>query len=141
MAREPQQKLPAHALGPESITLLAVSPYRDDHDCLKNMLHRDKWTVRTARSCDEAAQAVKDSTPAVVACETDLPDGNWKDLFHLITALQNPPPVVVLSRHADESLWAEVLKLGGYDVLAKPFDETEVSRVFEMACRYGRRGS
>jgi DNA-binding NtrC family response regulator len=140
VAVETQHKLPALDRGSESITLLAVSPYRDDHDCLKDMLCRGNWTVRTAESCDEAVQAVKDSTPAVVACETDLPDGNWKDLFNLLTSLQNPPPVVVLSRHADESLWAEVLNWGGYDVLAKPFDATEVSRVFEMACRYGRRG-
>ena len=137
---EPQQKLPARAPDRESITLLAVSPYRDDHDRLKDMLRCDNWTVETAESCDEAVRAVQDSTPAVVACETDLPDGNWKDLFNLLTSLQNPPPVVVLSRHADETLWAEVLNWGGYDVLAKPLDPTEVSRVFGMASRYGRRG-
>jgi hypothetical protein len=35
----------------------------------------------------------------------------------------------VFSRLADEYLWAEVLQLGGYDVLLKPFEEEEVARV------------
>jgi FixJ family two-component response regulator len=43
-----------------------------------------------------------------------------------------------MSRHADERLWAEVLNLGGYDLLAKPLEGDEVSRVVEMACRHGR---
>ena len=30
-------------------------------------------------------------------------------------------------------LWAEVLNLGGYDVLAQPFDELEVRRVVALA--------
>jgi DNA-binding response OmpR family regulator len=40
----------------------------------------------------------------------------------------------VTSRLADERLWAEVLSLGGYDVLMKPFDVSEVYRVIRLAC-------
>jgi len=36
---------------------------------------------------------------------------------------------------ADEVLWAEVLNLGGYDVLAKPFNSNEFIRVISMAWR------
>jgi DNA-binding response OmpR family regulator len=32
-------------------------------------------------------------------------------------------------------LWAEVLNLGGYDVLSKPFDPVEVRRVVENTRR------
>jgi DNA-binding response OmpR family regulator len=51
-------------------------------------------------------------------------------------ALSRPAPVlVVTSNVADESLWAEVLNLGGYDVLAQPFDGEEVARVIGSAVR------
>jgi hypothetical protein len=43
--------------------------------------------------------------------------------------------LVVASRLADERLWAEVLNLGGHDVLAMPFDAHEVRRVMESAVR------
>lgn len=39
----------------------------------------------------------------------------------------------MISRLADESLWAEVLNLGGYDVLPTPLVEDEVTRVVWLA--------
>jgi hypothetical protein len=65
----------------------------------------------------------------VVICERSLPDGDWKDL------LGKTPRLIVTSDAADEALWAEVLNLGGNDVLAQPFDEQEVRRVVAMAGR------
>jgi DNA-binding response OmpR family regulator len=41
----------------------------------------------------------------------------------------------VTSRTADECLWAEVLNLGGYDVLAKPFNSNEFIQVVSTAWR------
>jgi DNA-binding NtrC family response regulator len=133
------QEIPTRAPGSGNITVLAVSPSQDDLLSLRDILESERWTVRTVKSYREAAHAMQNETPAVVTCENELPDGDWKDLFRLAISMQEPPPVVVVARNADESLWAEVLNLGGYDVLAKPFERLEVSRVVRMACRHGRR--
>jgi hypothetical protein len=50
----------------------------------------------------------------------------------------------VFSRLADESLWARVLNLGGFDVLMTPFEAEEVLRVTFAAwshwkCDFGAR--
>ena len=68
-------------------------------------------------------------------CEALLPDGSWKDLLVGMERTKASPVLVVTSNIADESLWAEVLNLGGYDVLAQPFDRAEVIRVVESAMR------
>ena len=121
----------------ENFTLL-VSPDREDFRTLTMILEQDAWRVRGVRSFREAIQILKHAEhPGVVACEGILPDGSWKDLYHFLSvSLPNPPPFIVFSRHADESLWAEVLNLGGYDVLAKPFESAEVHRVMNMARRH-----
>ncbi len=119
-------------------TLLAVGGRSDDFRSLRTILEAGDWNVREAASYDEAANLMEDGPPAVIACDAELPDGDWKDLFHLAAALENPPPVVVVSRHADERLWAEVLNAGGYDLLARPFESVEVLRVMDMASRHGR---
>jgi DNA-binding NtrC family response regulator len=119
-------------------TLLAVSTNQEDLCSLQDILDEDNWTVQHAESCDEAARLMRNQNPEVIACDLNFPDGNWRDLFNLATALENPPPLVVVSRHADESLWAEVLSVGGYDLLAIPFERNEVSRVVAMASRHGR---
>lgn len=134
-----EQNLSSSSPGSANITVLAVASSKDDLRSLQDILEAERWKVNTAQSCGEALRAMADETPAVVACENQLPDGDWKDLFNLLNSLGDPPPVVVMSRNADENLWAEVLNLGGYDVLAKPFERAEVSRVVEMASRYGRR--
>ncbi|HLJ47142.1 MAG TPA: hypothetical protein VKU01_14090 [Bryobacteraceae bacterium] len=62
-------------------------------------------------------------------CEARFDGGTWRELLDHST-------LIVTSRVADEALWAEVLNLGGFDVLAQPFDRTEVLRVTDAALRY-----
>ena len=66
-------------------------------------------------------------------CEHDLSSGSWKELLDVAERLPAPPPVIVTSRMADERMWAEVLNLGGYDVLARPFNSEEVIRTVTSA--------
>jgi len=54
-------------------------------------------------------------------------------LLDFAERLPAPPPVIVTSRVADERMWAEVLNLGGYDVLATPFGSEEVIRTVTSA--------
>ena len=68
---------------------------------------------------------------AIVVCESTLPGGTWRDVLRHINECLDPPVLIVTSRLANEYLWAEVLNLGGYDVLAKPFDKQEVLWVLE----------
>jgi DNA-binding response OmpR family regulator len=65
----------------------------------------------------------------VLLCERDYADGNWEDLLKATVRLPDPPSLIVFSRLADESLWAKVLNLGGFDVLMTPFEPEEVLRV------------
>ena len=131
------KKLPANQPAQENITLLAISPNQEDRQSLEKILDRDHWTIQGARSLREAATLLRER-PRLILCEKDLPDGSWKDVFREAGGIDDPPPFVVVSRHADERLWAEVLNLGGYDVLLKPFEESEVCRVTGMALRYHR---
>jgi len=126
--------LPASQTHQEIITLLAISPNQDDRRSLENILERN-WTVHGAQSLREAITLLNEH-PNLILCEKDLPDGTWKDVYRQARDMDNPPPLVVVSRHADERLWAEVLNVGGYDVLLKPFEEAEVCRVLDGALRH-----
>jgi FixJ family two-component response regulator len=70
---------------------------------------------------------------AVVLCVRNLLPGTWIDVLEHIDTLPNPPSLIVASRLADDRLWAEALNLGAWDVLAKPFDRTEVIRSVKSA--------
>ena len=119
--------------------ILLVSPAAEDHAFLEPLLNGAGRKIYSARCYREAVGVLCRDRFAVVLCERDLPDGKWKDLLSQIAPLTDPPCLIVTSRVADEYLWAEVLNLGGYDVLAKPFDPEEVSRVVALACEHWRR--
>ncbi len=49
--------------------------------------------------------------------------------------------MIVTGPFADEALWAEVLNLGGFDVLAQPLDSNEVIRSIHAAFRHSKMPS
>jgi DNA-binding NtrC family response regulator len=114
-----------------SPTVLVVDPVEVDYS-QDSILGQLPWRTDCVRSCLEAILYLHRSIPRVVVCERDLPDGSWKDILQL-TAPLDSPPVIVTSRLADDHLWAEVLNLGGYDVLRKPLNKEEVSRSVSLA--------
>jgi DNA-binding response OmpR family regulator len=130
------QNLHASLVSAEKISILLVSPHNDDHSSIRHILHHEDWQITRCTSAREASVHLETIAPSIVICERDLPDGCWKDVLAHCENLIHPPRLVVVSRHADENLWAEVLNLGGYDVLSKPFDCSEVTRVVGMAWRH-----
>jgi DNA-binding response OmpR family regulator len=116
------------------LVVLVVSPCEGDLLALRGALPSN-WTLYIASDAAEAKQILRQTSVPVILCDSELPDGNWKDLLVAVAGIQSPPLLIVTSRLADEYLWAEVLNLGGYDVLAKPFNSIEFIQVISMAWR------
>jgi len=113
-----------------TVPVLAVSPLAEDRVRLREILSQGNWKLHEASGCREALALLREQTVPVLLCERDHADGNWEDLLKAAaTLLPDPPNLIVFSRLADESLWAEVLNLGGFDVLITPFEPEEVLRV------------
>jgi len=135
-----QQILPSGVQAPEKISVLLVTPSTDDQAAIGTILHQNDWSISRCATVADALPEIPSKNPTVVICESELPDGTWKTILAACEAQLNAPLLLVTSRNADESLWAEVLNLGGYDVLLKPFDRGEVTRVLDMACRQRTSG-
>jgi DNA-binding response OmpR family regulator len=120
---------------------LVVSPLADDHELLGQTFVERAWVLYGARTLGSAVAFLRCRSVPVVIAERDLPPRNWKDALAAIQRLPDPPLLVVASRLADEHLWAEVLNLGGYDVLAKPFQAGELRWVMESAWRIKARNN
>jgi len=115
------------------IAILLIGPL-DSHGCtLRNILTPPQWEIREAATYGEAVGFLNNGGIGVAMCDTEMQDGNWRVLLADLQSRANPPNLIVFSRLADERLWAEVLNLGGYDVLVQPFERGEVLRVARMA--------
>ena len=115
--------------------VLAVTPFNDDLLTLQAILGSSECKLEQARSFSEAIEALQGSSCAVVICERELTDGDWRDLLPAAAESRpDPARLIVAARHPDERFWSEVLEFGGYDVLSKPFRNDEVLRTVGLAC-------
>lgn len=123
------------------VTVLVVSPLEEDHSSLKEIFSHSNWSVQFTHTAQEALSVLSNDRIPVVLSERDLPDGSWKDFIHPGAQRRNPPRVIVTSREADNQVWLEVLDLGGYDVLLKPFNPKELFRVISLAWLHWKDGN
>ena len=107
--------------------ILAVSPDMDDPKFIEATM--PGWRVLSARTCIEAISVLQSSRCSVVLCEKNLPDGCWSDLLGCARSLADSPPIIVMSRVADEGMWADVLNQGGFDLLVKPLENSDLRRI------------
>lgn len=117
-----------------TVPLLVVSSYDEDHSFLCQVLGRD-CELHRAVGRQDAVSLVRRYRPKAVICDQVIADGDWRDFLMDLQGEHMVPPLIVSSRLADDHLWAEVLNLGAYDLLMKPFTAPEVSRVVQMAAR------
>lgn len=122
------------ATGPDRIvTVLSIGRGDENHDDLGAIFSHTNWILHRADTRLEALLRLHQALIPVVVCETKLADGTWRDVFDDLGALADPPLLLVAARQADNALWAEVLNVGGYDVLSRPFDPDEVIRTVSLA--------
>lgn len=123
------------------LTVLSVSPAAEDDQHLNTIGKQAAWTLLRSHDLPAALALLKQHCVPVVLCERDLPSGTWLDLLKHLRNEIDPPMLIVTSRLADDCLWAEALNLGAFDVLARPFDRTEVTRSVMLAWLHWRQMS
>ena len=117
-----------------------VSKSEADYRTLREVAGRMSQSAVCFADAQQARKAIHRLHPEIVICETNVwESGNWQELLEDAQAAQSL--VLVVSRHADERLWAEVLNLGDSDVLTLPFDRDELTWALSSALRHGRRAA
>jgi DNA-binding response OmpR family regulator len=119
-----------------TVAALLVGEYVNDRLLVHEVFRRSGWRLFEARDRRRAIECLERNRVHVVIAEWDVPNWNWKKMLRDLRRLTHPPQLIVTSRTADEYLWAEVLNVGGYDVLSQPFERDEVERVIASARRH-----
>ena len=111
-----------------AVTVLSISPRDENHSSVEAILGHSTWILFKASDLVSAKAVLQRHEIGVVLCARDLPPGTWIDVLEQINVLPNAPSLIVASKLADDRLWAEALNLGAWDVLATPFEPSELIR-------------
>ena len=107
--------------------IVFVSKSEADYDTLREVAGLVSQSVVSCADAQQARKAIRRHDPEIVVCEVRAAEsGSWQELLEETQAAQSL--ILVVSRHADEWLWAEVLNLGGFDILSLPVDRDELRR-------------
>lgn len=134
-----EARLESSTSAPTTIDVLAVMPAAEDRTALDRILTGPAWSLRKATTLTSAVDQISKKHPPLILCSHDVEGASWKDVLDHIRGLAVSPLLVVASRMADEHLWAEALNLGAYDVLAMPFEASEVQRTLSLAWQRWRK--
>lgn len=118
------------------VSALLVGEFATDRLLVHDIFHLYGWRLFEARDRRHALECLAKNPVHVVIAESELPAWNWKRILSDLRRLAPVPQLVVTSRTADDYLWAEVLNVGGFDVLPQPLERDEVERVIASARRH-----
>ena len=118
------------------VSALMVGEYESDRLLVYDVFRKLDWRLFETRDRRRAMDYLAQHPVQVVLTESGPGRWNWKRVLRDLRQLVRPPQLIVTSRMADDALWAEVLNVGGYDVLARPFRADEVARVVAAARRH-----
>ncbi len=124
----------------KSPVVLVVDDDPDICVALEMTLKYEGFAVWTARSGKLAlarldAEEREGRRPDVVLTDVKMPDQDGLSLLGAITRRPDPPPVVMISGHADVATAVDAVKQGAADFLEKPLDQNRVLVALRNALR------
>ena len=126
--------------GTERAAIVFVSASAEDARAFRKNAGGSRWLIVNVPDLNGARAVIDKLRPELVVCDTEIEGrGSWRDLLEEQDGIPGFV-LVVASRDAGEALWAEVLSLGGSDVLEKPFAVEEVEHVIGLGLQGVREG-
>jgi DNA-binding NtrC family response regulator len=107
-----------------------------DRGVLTNISRQELLDVHFAESCEEASALANQLSAPVILFDRNWPGTDWRTAVEKLAASSHHACVILMSGVADDYLWQELIRRGGYDVLPKPLRNDSVSRVIKLALSY-----
>jgi DNA-binding NtrC family response regulator len=94
-----------------------------------------------AETLTEARKILDHQPVAMVFCETDLKDGNFKDLLFSEAGMKSKAPVVVCAQFYDKDLYMDAMGSGAFDFIAYPYARQEVDWILNGVMQRATAGA
>ncbi|MBL8722347.1 MAG: sigma-54-dependent Fis family transcriptional regulator [Myxococcales bacterium] len=120
---------------PERKQVLVVDDEANLRKVLVAQLTRDGYDVHTAADGEEARELLQEHHVDLVITDLRMPRLDGMELLRWALADDPTRPVVMITAHGTVDTAVEALKLGAFDYVTKPFDQTEIRSVAQKALK------
>lgn len=113
--------------------VLVVDDEANLRKVLATMLRRDGYEVTVAVDGEQALGEFQKSGADIVVTDMVMPKLGGMDLLRAVNGANPDVPVIIITAHGTVDSAVEAIKLGAFDYITKPFDQTELSAVIAKA--------
>lgn len=96
-------------------------------------LENEGYRVLSAESGEEGLEIIERSNVNIVILDINLPGISGVRVLEEIQKLDHPPLVIVITAYGDIRMAVEVMKLGAFDYITKPFELAEMHLTLQKA--------
>jgi len=122
-------------------TLLIVDDEAKLREVLAMALEGMGYAVLTAGSGEEALQFMEQQEVHLILCDLRMPKMSGKALLEKVKATRPELPVIIMTAFVALKDAVELIKLGAFDYLAKPFDLEVLEATVTSALRFYSLGN
>ena len=123
------------------VPIVALVVNEQDRYVLRNISGQELLDVHFAESYEEGQAAAKQLAAPVILFDRNWPGTEWKPAVESLAASSHRPCIILMSGVADDYLFQELIRRGGYDVVPKPLRPDNVARVVKLALSYWNRSA
>ncbi len=116
--------------------VLLASERDDDYHTFQVLLENTKWSVARALSWSEVSGYCDCVVDPVILVDRHFQGSDWRFTVSSLLNVTANCCLILLSDVSDPYLWNELVQYGGFDVLARPFERSEVLRTLAFAQRH-----
>jgi two-component system, NtrC family, response regulator AtoC len=115
--------------------VLVVDDEANLRKVLATMLRRDGYEVTTAVDGEQALAEFQKNGADIVVTDMVMPKLGGLELLKAVNAANSDVPVIIITAHGTVDSAVEAIKLGAFDYITKPFEQSELSAVIAKAAK------
>ena len=124
----------------EAPEMLAIMGSPRDQTTVADFARSEGWGLTLVSTLAQGISYAGRRAVPVIILDRDLDDDDWRCTVHLFAQTQPKPCIILVSSVMDSYLFDEVVKQGGFDVVAKPIQTDEIRRVGRLAFTFWKKG-
>ncbi len=121
--------------------MLAIMKSSQDQAALANFARSNGWDLTMLNTLPEASALSAKPNTAVIILDRDLTENDWRPAVHSFAQHRPAPCIILASSVLDEYLFDEIVKQGGFDIVAKPIRPDELRRIGGLAVTFWKNRS
>lgn len=107
-------------------TVLVVDDNENVRKFIRESLREHDFDVATAESGGQALSELQNLVPDIILLDIMLPDMSGIEVLKKIKEKDSSSVVIMITGYADIKMAVQAMKLGAYEFLAKPFDNSKL---------------